>query len=326
MSSLLSRRSAVALAAALALVNVPASHAQGSYPDRPVKLVVAFAPGGIADQATRAIADKLAESLGQSVVVENRGGAGGNLATAAVARAAPDGYTVLLTTTSIVVNPALSASTGYDLAKDFVPVVQLASSANVIVANPAVGVRTLPEAIDKAKTAKYSFGSPGNGSTSHLTGAYLFGSLSKVDVVHVGYRGGALAIADTLGGQTQFAVVPVPVAAQHVKAGKLVALAVTSATRLKDWPEVQTVAESGFGGYTDSTWVGAFVPTGTPAAVVSLLNARINAVLALPEVASRLQSAGLEKQGGTPAQFASYVQTEATKWQRVVSETGIKGD
>lgn len=208
------------------------------------------------------MSDRLAEALGTSVVEENRGGAGGNIAAAAVAKAEPDGYRLLVTTTSIAVNPYLYANTGYDLSRDLVPVIQLASSPNIIVANPTIGVKTLPEANDKAKGAKFSFGSPGNGSTSHLTGAYLFNALSKANVTHISYRGGAPADADTVGGQTQFSVVPVPVASELARNGKLVPLAVTSPARLKEWPDVQTVAESGFGGYVDQTWVGVFLPAG----------------------------------------------------------------
>jgi tripartite-type tricarboxylate transporter receptor subunit TctC len=316
------------LAAILALTSIPAAYGQTSYPDRPIRLVVAFAPGGIADIATRTVADRLAESIGASVVVENRGGGGGNTAAAAVAKADADGYTVLITTTSIAVNPFLSDKAGYDLAKDFAPVIQLASAPNIIVANPGVGARTLPEAVVKAKAAKFSFGSPGNGSTSHLTGAYLFNTLSKADVVHVGYRGGAPAVADTVGGQTQFSVVPVPVVAGLVQSGQLTALAVTSPARLKDWPNVQTVTESGsvFTGYVDETWVGVFAPAATPPAVVAKLNTHLNKVLEEPDVQRRLHTASLEKQGGSAADFTKYIAAETAKWQRVIGETGVKID
>lgn len=319
-------RSAV-LAAVLAFT-AQSAHSQTGYPDRPIRLVVAFAPGGIADIAARTVADRLAESIGVSVVVENRGGGGGNTAAASVAKAEPDGYTALITTTSIAVNPLLSDKTGYNLAKDFAPVIQLASAPNIIVANPGLGVRTLAEAVAKAKGAKFSFGSPGNGSTSHLTGAYLFNTLSGADVTHIGYRGGAPAISDTVGGQTQFTVVPVPVAAGLVQGGQLVALAVTSPARLKDWPNVPTVAESGpvFAGYVDLTWVGVFLPAGTPPAIAAKLNDHLNKVLGQPETEARLHAASLEKQGGSAADFATYLEAETAKWQRVVRETGVKAD
>lgn len=305
-----------------------ASTASGAapYPDRPVKLVVAFAPGGIADQAARAVADRLAAELGQSVVVENRGGAGGNIAAAQVAKSPADGYTLLVTTTSVAVNPALYAKPGYDLAKDLLPVAGIASSANAIVTHPKVGVKTLPEAIDKARRSPFSFGSPGNGSTSHLTGEYLFNTLSKANVVHVPYKGGALAVADTLGGQTEFAVVPIPVVAQHVKAGTLVPLAVTSAHRYAGWPQVATVAESGFAGYEDATWVGLFAPAGTAPAIVNALHATVQATLQQPEVKQRLHAAGLEEQTGSVPEFTRYVGDEATKWKKVIGLTGIKAE
>lgn len=318
----------VVLATMLALTATHSARGQTSYPDRPIRLVVAFAPGGIADIATRTVADRLAESIGAGVVVENRGGGGGNTAAASVAKAAPDGYTALVTTTSIAVNPFLSDKAGYDLVNDFAPVIQLASAPNIIVANPGLGVRTLAEAVAKARGAKFSFGSPGHGSTSHLTGAYLFNTLSGADVTHIGYRGGAPAVSDTVGGQTQFAVVPVPVAAGLVQGGQLVALAVTSPARLKDWPDVPTVAESGtvFAGYTDVTWVGVFLPAGTPPAIVAKLNEHLNKVLDQPETEARLRAASLEKQGGSPADFAKYLQTETAKWQRVVRETAVKAE
>ena len=189
-----------------------------------------------------------------------------------------------------------------------------------------LGVRTLSEAVAKAKGAKFSFGSPGNGSTSHLSGAYLFNTLSGADVTHIGYRGGAPAVTDTVGGQTQFAVVPVPVAAGLVQGSQLTALAVTSPARLKDWPNVPTVAESGavFAGYVDETWVGVFLPAATPPAVVEKLNAHFNKVLAQPETEARLRAANLEKQGGSATDFATYLAAETAKWRRVVRETGVK--
>ena len=318
------RRQALGMIA-LACAGMAMPAAAANWPERPVKVVVAFAPGGIADQGARAVADALGTALGQPVVVENRGGAGGNIGASAVANAPADGYTVLITTTSVVVNPALYAKPGYDLDK-LVPVTEIASSANAIAAYPGYGVKTLPEAIAKARGAKASFGSPGNGSTSHLTGEYLFNSVSKADVQHVPYRGGALAVADTLGGQTPFVVVPSSVMAQHVKSGKLVALAVTSEQRYAEWPDVATVSESGFPGYLDATWVGAFVPAGTSAEIVQTLNAKLVEALGLPEVRSRLAAAGLAPRGTSAARFASYVQDEAARWKSVIEKTGVKAE
>lgn len=315
---------AAALAATVAAALPPQAAAQ-AFPSKTLSFVIPFAAGSATDQLGRALGRSVSEQTGQPVVVENKGGASGQIAAQLVANAAPDGYTVLITTTSVVVNPALYAKTGYELDK-LVPVTEIASSANAIAAYPGYGVKTLPEAITKARGAKASFGSPGNGSTSHLTGEYLFNSVSQADVQHVPYRGGALAVADTLGGQTPFVVVPIPVIAQHVKSGKLVALAVTSEQRYPEWPDVATVSEAGFPGYLDATWVGAFVPAGTPAEIVATLNAKLVEALGLPEVRNRLAAAGLAPRGTSSAQFAKYVQDEAARWKSVIEKTGVKAE
>jgi tripartite-type tricarboxylate transporter receptor subunit TctC len=301
----------------------PSVWAQQAYPAKPVTLVVAFAPGGIADQAARAVSQSLGEALGQPVVIDNKGGAGGNIGAATVARAPSDGYTLLVTTTSVAVNPALYAKPGYRL-EELAPVGQIAASANAIVANPALGVKTLPAALEKARQAKFSFGSPGNGSTSHLTGEYIFNTVGHANVVHAAYRGGALAVGDAIGGQIQFAVAPIPVVLQHVKAGKLVALAVTGGQRYAEWPDVATVGESVAKGYTDETWVGLFAPAGTPAAVVDTLNRKLGEVLKRPDVVAQLRSAGLESRADSVSAFQNFVKQEAAKWARVATDTRIK--
>jgi len=239
--------------------------------DRPLNLVVAFAPGGIADLSARAIADGLSDALEQTVVISNQGGAGGNIGAAAVARATADGYTALITTTSVVVNPHVQADTGYRL-QALTPVISIASSPNIIVAHPNLGVQSLPQLLALAKTRKLSFGSPGNGSTSHLSGDYLFNVRSGADIVHAPFRGGNPAIAATVGGQVDIAVVPVSVAIGQIKAGRLQPLAVTSARRTPALPDVPTAAESGFPGYDDYTWVALFLPKDAPAAVAQKIN------------------------------------------------------
>ncbi len=303
----------------------PTALAQPAYPAKPVTLVVAFAPGGIADQAARAVSQAMSEALGQPVVIDNKGGAGGNIGAAAVARATADGYTLLVTTTSVAVNPALYAKPGYRL-DELVPVAQIAASANAIVANPGLGLKTLPAALEKSRQSKFSFGSPGNGSTSHLTGEYVFNTVGHANVVHAAYRGGALAVGDAIGGQIQFAVAPVPVVLQHVKAGKLVALAVTGGQRYSEWPDVPTVSESVAKGYTDETWVGLFAPAGTPATVVNTLNRRVGEVLQRRDVVAQLRSAGLESRADSVGAFQSFVKQESAKWARVATETRIKLD
>lgn len=312
---------------ALGIVAIAASASViAAYPERPITLVVAFAPGGIADQAARAVVTELSATLGQTVVIENKGGAGGNLAAVQVAKASPDGYTLLVTTTSVAVNPALYQQAGYDLKRDLLPVGGIAASANAIVATPGAGVKTLPQAIEKAKTAQFSFGSPGNGSTSHLTGEYLFNTVSKANVVHAAYRGGALAVADAVGGQIEFAVAPIPVVQQHVKAGTLIALAVTGEKRYGPWPDVSTVSESLVEGYQDETWVGVFAPQGTSPAIIDRLNKEINEVLAQPAVEARLLTAGLEPRSSNLTDFTKFVDDEADKWKKVIAETGVKLD
>lgn len=309
--------------ATVALATAGGVHA--GYPEKPVTFIVAFAPGGIADQAARAVSDRLGAALGQAVVIANKGGAGGNIAAATVAKATPDGYTVLVTTTSVAVNPALYSHAGYDL-RDLRPVGQIAASANAIVAAPSLGAKTLPEALEKARKAKFSFGSPGNGSTSHLTGEYVFNSVGQANVVHAGYRGGALAVADAIGGQIEFAVAPIPVVQQHVKAGTLVPLAVTGERRYAEWPGVATVGETVAPGYADETWVGVFVPRDTPDAVVEALNQKLAEVLGQPDVAARLLSSGLEPRPGNAANFQAFVRKEALKWDKVAKETRIRLD
>ena len=209
-------------------------------------------------------------------------------------------------------------------AEVLVPVGQVAASANAIVANPALGIKTLPAALEKARQAKFSFGSPGNGSTSHLTGEYLFNTVGHANVVHAAYRGGALAVGDAIGGQIEFAVAPVPVVLQHVKAGKLVALAVTGGQRYAEWPDVPTVNESVAKGYTDETWVGLFAPAGTPAGVVDTLNQKLGEALKRPDVQAQLRSAGLQSRADSAGAFQAFVKQEAAKWARVAGATRIK--
>jgi len=291
--------------------------------DRPLNLVVAFAPGGIADLSARAIVDGLSDAIQQTVVINNQGGAGGNIGAAAVARAAPDGHTALITTTSIVVNPHVQADTGYRL-QALTPVISIASSPNIIVAHPSLGVQSLPQLLALAKTRKLSFGSPGNGSTSHLSGDYLFNARSGADIVHAPFRGGNPAIAAAVGGQVDIAVVPVSVAVGQIQAGRLQPLAVTSARRTPVLPDVPTAAESGFPGYDDYTWVALFLPEGAPAAVAQRLNLAINTLLEQPDFQKRLAGYGLEPAGGSLQETATFIQAEDRKWKDIVARIGAR--
>jgi tripartite-type tricarboxylate transporter receptor subunit TctC len=313
------------LIAALLCAVAPLASAQ-SYPAKPVRFVVAFAPGGPADIIARLVGAKLGESWGQPVVVENRAGAGGNLATAAVAKAPADGYTVLVNTSALAVNASLVPDPGYDAHKDFAPVIVVASSPNIILAHPGSGVRTLADALALGRQKGLNYGSAGNGTTPHLSAEYLFKVLAKIPTTHVPYKGAGPALTAALGGEVPVVSVAMPPSVPHVKAGKLVALAVTSTKRVAVLPDVPTVAESGFPGFDDYTWVGLFLPAASPGAAVERLNAEVGKILAAPEVKERLASLGFEPVGGSRGEFARYLKKELAHWGRVVKETGAKAE
>ena len=304
----------------------PAVLGQGAYPNKPVRIIVAFAPGGIADVAARLVAAKLSESWGQNVIVENRAGGGGSIGVVAAARSAPDGYTVLATTTSIAVNPSLSSNAGYDIDKDLLPVINLASSPNLFAAYPGAGATTLRQFIDKAKSGKLNYGSAGSGTTPHLSAEYLFKILAKVNVTHVPYKGAGPAVAAAVAGEVEVASVAMPPVVPQVKAGRLIGLAVTSNKRVAALPDVPTVAESGFPGFEDYTWVGFFMPAGTPPEAVNRFNSEINKLLATQDMKDRLAALGFEPVGGSPAEFGRYVTAEVQKWAKVVKDTGAKAE
>jgi tripartite-type tricarboxylate transporter receptor subunit TctC len=314
-----------AFLALLLIASTPAALAQ-AYPAKPVRFIVAFAPGGPADIVARLVALKLGEALGQPVVVENRAGAGGNVAAQVVAKAAPDGYTVLVTTSAIAVNQSLSKDPGYDVEKDLIPVAIVASSPNVIIASPALGANTLQEVIAKAQGGKLNYGTAGVGTTPHLTAEYLFKVLAKVQVVHVPYKGAAPALAAAMGGEIELASVAMPPAVPMIKAGKVRGIAVTSDRRVAALPDVPTVAESGFPGFADYTWVGLFLPLHAPPEIVAKLNAEVEKLLSQPDMRERLAASGFEPVGGTPRQFADYLKSELGKWARVVRETGVTAE
>jgi tripartite-type tricarboxylate transporter receptor subunit TctC len=318
------RRLCLALLAAL--VPTWAFAQSAAYPSRPVRFVVAFAPGGIADVAARLIAQKLGDAWGQPVVVENRGGAGGNVGTNTVARAPPDGYTVLVTTTSIAVNPSLYKNPGYDLEKDLVPVIEMASSPNLIVTHPSLGVNSLQELIANAKSGKLNYATAGAGTTPHLTAEHLFRIRAGVDVAHIPYGGAGPAVAAVVAGQVEIGSVAMPPAVPMVRAGRLRGIAVTSSKRIAALPDVPTVAEQGFPGFEDYTWVGLFMPAASPPEAVARLNAEIDRLLATADVKERLAALGFEPVGGSPQQFAAYLRKELAKWAAMVKETGARVD
>ena len=292
------------------------------YPSRAVRFLVPFAPSGPSDIVARVLSQKLSVTWGHPVVVENRAGASGNIGTALAAKAAADGYTVLVTTTAFAVNPSLWADPGYGV-DDFVPVINVASSPNILVTN-AQGPRTLQEAIQRARAKPIIYGSAGSGTTPHLSAEYLFKVLANVNATHVPYRGAGPALAAAVSAEVDLVSVTISAATPLVKSGRLRGLAVTSARRVAALPEVPTVIEAGFPGFDDYTWVGAFLPKSAPHSVVSRLNADVNALLRQSEVGDRLEALGFQPTGGTAEAFASYLKQEARRWSEVVRATGAK--
>ena len=297
-----------------------------SFPDKPVRFVVPYAPGGPTDIIARLLSEKLSDLWKQPVVVENRAGASGNVGSAQVAKSAPDGYTVLINTSSMAVNASLYPTAGYNLEKDLVGVVNVANSPNIIVAGSSLQAKNLREALEAAKSGKMSYGSPGAGTTPHLSAEYLFKVLARTPILHAPYKGAGPALNGALTGEIQFASVAMPAAVSLIKGGKLQGLAVTSVKRTGALPEVPTVAESGFAGFEDYTWVGVFVPTGTPKTVVTRIHADIESLLQQPAVREQLAVLGFDPVGGSPESFARYIKQEIAKWGTVVRETGVKAE
>ena len=304
---------------ALALAVMPAA-AQERYPSKPLRLVVPFAPGGSTDIFARLIADRLAAPLGQPVVVENRSGAAGNIGAEAVARAAPDGYTLLMATTGVMaINNAMYRNMTYDAAKDFEPVVFVASITTVLIVPPELPAASVAEliALAKREPGKLSFASSGAGSSTHMS-AELFKSLSGTDILHIPYKGSGQALPDLMSGRVSMMFENMPGAVSHIKAGKVRALAVTGLRRSPAMPELPTIAESGVAGYESLSWSGIAVPAGTPRAVAERLNRDINAILASPEMRQKLAEQGADAIGGPPEAFAEHVRAEREKWSRLI--------
>jgi tripartite-type tricarboxylate transporter receptor subunit TctC len=297
-----------------------------AWPTKPIRFVVAFAPGGPADIAARLVGQKLSEYLGQQIVVDNRGGAGGNIGAIAVAKSAPDGYTALVTTTAFAVNVSLFSNPGYDVERDFIPVVAVASQPNLIVVNARVPAKTLSEYLAQVKGTKIVFASPGSGTAPHLTGENLLRVLAKLDATAVHFRGAGPAVAAVVAGEPEIGSMAVAAPLPYLKSGRLRALGVSSAKRLAILPDVPTFVELGYPSIQDYTWIGVFLPAGTPAPIVQRLNEALNRAARSPDVRERLEAQALEPVGGTPQQFAEYVKAEVAKWARIVQETGSKPD
>ena len=312
--------------ALVALTALPTLALAQAYPNKPIRFIIPFAAGGPADMIGRLTGQKLSEILGQPVIIDNRGGAGGNVGAGVVAKSPPDGYTLLMTTSAFAVNVTLSPNGGFDPDRDFIPVAVVAKQANLIFVHPGVAAKTLAELLALGKTTKLAFASPGSGTTPHLTAENLFNLGAKLDMTAIHFRGAGPAIAAVVAGEPTVGAGALSTPLPFVKAGRLRALAISSATRVAALPDVPTFAEAGFPGVTDETWIGLFAPAGMPGAIVQRLNDAINQALQTPDMRERLTTIAFDPVGGTPRQFGDYVKTEIVKWGKVVREGNIKAD
>ncbi len=300
---------------------------QAQYPTKPVRLIVPFPPGGGSDTLARILGPKLAEVLGQQVVIDNRPGAGSNIGAEVAAKTPPDGYTLLMGNVAHAINVSLYSKLNYDLVRDFTAVSLLASTPNIVVVHPSVPVKSVKEliALAKSRPGQLDVASSGAGSSAHLAGE-LFNSMAGTKMNHVPYKGGGPAVVALVGGQVSVGFATTPSVIQHVKSGKLRGLAVTSAQRSPSTPDLPTVSEAALKGYEAGTWYGMLVPAGTPTGVISRLHAESVKLLALPDVKQRLDATGFEPIGTTPEQFAAYIRSEIDKWTKVVRAAGIRAD
>jgi tripartite-type tricarboxylate transporter receptor subunit TctC len=325
---MLTRRSLLAASTAAGMFAAARAGAQ-TYPARPIKIILPFPAGGPTDAVARLVADKLAVSLGQPVIVENRaGGAGGTVGAKAAATADPDGYTLLCSAPGpLVTAPAIYKNAGYDPIKDFTPVANLFSSPQMMVVHPGVPARSVRELVDyaKARPGMLGYASPGVGTQPHLLGA-MFGQLAGVDIVHIPYRGTAPAITDMLGGQVQLFIENIAAMLPHIQAGKLLALALADEARNPLLPDVPTTAESGFPKLQGTFWVGIVAPAGTPAGIVDRLNAAINDLMRSKDIEANLARLSATAKLGTPADFAAFMTAETKKWREVIDAAGIKAE
>jgi tripartite-type tricarboxylate transporter receptor subunit TctC len=327
--SVLRRRTVLGFGMLTALAGwMPApAGAQGEYPNRPVTLVVPFPAGGSTDLVARLVASKMTPVLGQQIVIENRGGAGGNIGSAAVARAEPDGYTILMGTVAThALNPALYKKMPYDAVKDFAPISLLAFIPNVLVVNPDFPAKSIKELIDllKANPGKYSYASSGNGTPLHLSGE-LFKTMAGVDMAHVPYKGAGPALVDVMGGHVPIMFDNLPPSLEHIRAGTLRGLGVTTKERAPSIPELPTIAET-LPGYETYSWNAFFAPAGTPKPIIDRLNGASLAALADPEVAAKLKDLSALVAGSTPEELATHVQAEIAKWAPIVKASGAQLD
>jgi tripartite-type tricarboxylate transporter receptor subunit TctC len=300
--------------------------AQDQWPSKPIRMILPFPPGGGTDILGRLIADRLSASLGQPVVTENRGGAGGNVGAEAAAKSAPDGYTIVLVAPSLAISPTLYSKLNYDPVKDLAPISLVATVPNVMVTQPSMP-GDLKEFIAtvKAKPGALNFGSGGAGTSNHLAGE-LFNLVAGTKLVHIPYKGVNLAMQDVLSGNVHLVFIGIPAAAPHIKAGKLRALALVAPQRSAALPEVPTVAEAGLPDFEVTTWYGILAPAGTPRPIINRLNGELQKIMHAPELKEKLAATGTDPLTSTPDEFAAYIKKEIAKWGDVIRKAGVKAD
>ena len=319
------RRACIAMLGVLALP-IAGALAADDYPTRPIRMIVGFAPGGGTDLTARPVALKLSELLGKQVIVENRPGAAGNIATEQVAKAAPDGYTLLMgTIAALAINPTLYGNLKYDPEADFEPIIQVVDATNVLALHPSVQANSVQELIALARQKSLSAGSSGIGATGHLS-IELFNLMAGVKLVHVPYKGGGPAMGDLIGGQVQLIFATTASAGPQIKAGRIKGIAVTTIRRSALMPELPTISEAGLPGFDANNWYGLVAPAKTPRAIIERLNAEVTKILILPEVKAALVNQGLDPAPGTPEQFGAYIRSERIKWAKVIKESGAKAE
>jgi len=318
-----------AAAAAICTLSTGAASAQAdAYPSKPIKWVVPFPPAGAMDNIARTLGEQMGRKLGQTFVIENRPGAGGNIGVDSVAKSAPDGYTMMIVANGMAVNKFLYGKLSYDPVKNFAPVSLIAVVPNVLVTNAAQSkAKSVADVIAQAKAqpGKATYASAGNGTSIHLAGE-LFASMAQVDMLHVPYKGSGPAVTDLIGGQVDYMFDSITSAMPHIQSGKLRALGVTTAKRSSALPNVPTIAEAGLPGYDVSPWFAVYMPAGTPKPVVDKINAALLEAMKLPEVKARFAAIGAEPIGSTPEQLAAHLDAEMAKWGKIIQERGIRAD
>jgi tripartite-type tricarboxylate transporter receptor subunit TctC len=322
------RRTLARAAGAIAALTAATLVSAQSYPTRPIKMIVPFPPAGSTDISARAVAGKLGERLGQPVVIENKPGAGGNIGTDVVAKAAPDGYTIVVGTVGThAINQSLYSKMPYDNIKDFAPVVLLSTTPNVLVMPTSFPARSVQEviAMAKARPGELTFASSGSGTSIHLSGE-LFSSMAGIKMQHIPYKGSGPMLIDLMSGQVNMAFDNLSASMVHIKAGKLKALATTGAQRSPALPDLPTISEAGLPGYDSTSWNAIYAPAGTPREIVDKLNREVNAILQSPETRRFFSEQGAEAGGGSPGQLAAHTRAETAKWAKVVKDSGAKVD